>query len=171
MPLGFTCVELPEECLLPIEEDPDQKKIQELVREVNILKNRTPVLRLAFEGRSEHLRIRLAKLPLKSAGEISQVMSDIRKAQPKAPKPESYSGADVYRGVYGAARHRSPQWTDGIEFYLDYESYLRASDEYEDLQRRLIQLNFLLLNDGSSPAEDIDISMHLPDGLVDCGGS
>ena len=51
------------------------------------------------------------------------------------------------------------------KFYLSYEKYLKDSILYENLKRRTIELVILLANDGTAPAEDIDIIMHLPDGF------
>ena len=39
------------------------------------------------------------------------------------------------------------------------------SSEFENLKRRTIQLNIVLANDGTIPAEDIDIYLHFPDGF------
>jgi hypothetical protein len=85
-------------------------------------------------------------------------------AHPKAPKPEGYSGLDLYRGAPGPADiDRHNERID--QYYLEYENYLRALDKFEDLQRRIIPLNVVLQNGGFSPAEDIDISVHLPGGM------
>jgi hypothetical protein len=50
-------------------------------------------------------------------------------------------------------------------FYADYADYLRATNEHRNMMRRMIQFEVVLENSGSSPAEDIDIHFHFPDGF------
>jgi len=46
-----------------------------------------------------------------------------------------------------------------------YPAYLLQSTEYENLKRRSIRLDIALSNDGTLPAEDIDVYIHFPDGF------
>jgi hypothetical protein len=162
---GLTCAELPERYLLPADQDPDQNRIQELERELMQYKNRTPNLRLAFIDGSGHFRFSLAKVPRITEAAVSATMSRLRAAHPKAQKADGYSGADLMLGRVGPRdidRHNERlDW-----FYAAYEKYLRGLDQFEDAQRRLIRLDIVLLNSGACPAEDIDVYVHLPDGLL-----
>jgi hypothetical protein len=162
---GLTCAELPDQYLLPLEHDPDQNRIQELERELRQYKNRAPSLRLAFVDGSDHFRFSLAKVPRITEAAVSATMSRLRAAHPKAKKADGYSGADLMLG------HVGPRDTDRHNerldrFYVAYEKYLRGLDQFEDAQRRLIRLDIVLLNSGSCPAEDVDVYVHLPDGLL-----
>ena len=51
------------------------------------------------------------------------------------------------------------------EFYARYETYLRNLNGFNEVTSRTIQLDVVLVNRGTTPASDIDIYMHLPDGL------
>ena len=51
------------------------------------------------------------------------------------------------------------------EYYRRYAQYLRSDLEYRNLQGRTIGLTVLLANDGTAPADDIDVSIRFPDGF------
>jgi hypothetical protein len=51
------------------------------------------------------------------------------------------------------------------EFYTEYEKYLRAVHDHQNMARRLFRLEIVLDNGGSSPADDVDIDLHFPDGF------
>lgn len=50
-------------------------------------------------------------------------------------------------------------------FYPQYEKYLIKLFDYKVKERLTLEVNFELNNIGTSPAEDIDISFHFPDGF------
>ncbi len=162
---GLESVELPGAYSLPDEPDPDQKRIDELTRELVTYKSRAPDLRLAFQDGKDHYLVRLTKIPLITDEEISRKTAEIRAAHPKASRPEIYSGRDLGAGGVGPGdidRHN-----ERLEhFYLSYERYLRALAEFEDAQCRLFQLDLILENSGFAPAEDIDIDLYVPDGML-----
>ncbi|MBU1751254.1 MAG: hypothetical protein KKA73_26515 [Chloroflexi bacterium] len=51
------------------------------------------------------------------------------------------------------------------EFYQAYAEYLQGSTQYQNLRWRTIQLAIKLINEGTVPAQDIDIFMHFPNGF------
>jgi hypothetical protein len=162
---GVEHVELPEVYSLPDEPDPDQKRIEELTRELNAYKSSAPDLMLAFGDGKDHFRVQLARIPLITDEEVSRRMEELRCAHPKALKPQAYSGADLMRG--GVGSHDIDRHNKRLDnFYLSYEKYLRALAEFEDRQRRLFRLGLILVNLGSAPAEDIDADLHVPDGIL-----
>lgn len=51
------------------------------------------------------------------------------------------------------------------KFIPAYTKFISRNLEFENLKRRTFKLDIALANDGTSPAEDIDIYMHFPDGF------
>jgi hypothetical protein len=49
-------------------------------------------------------------------------------------------------------------------YYREFEQYLRARVRREGLRRRTLQLELLLRNEGSAPAQDVDVFMRFPPG-------
>lgn len=162
---GLEFLEVPDAYLLPEESDPDEKRIQELTKELATYKTRTPDLKLTFDNDKEFVRIRFGRVPFMSAEEIARIMADVRIAHPKAAKPEGYSGADLMRGgISPGDIDRFNRRMD--DFYTAFEKYLKTYTEFDDAQRRSFQLGIILVNSGSAKAEDIDIDLHFPDGML-----
>jgi hypothetical protein len=51
------------------------------------------------------------------------------------------------------------------KFFMDYEEYLNDLSSFLDWERRTAEIGIMLVNDGSCPADDIDIFIHFPDGF------
>jgi rRNA-processing protein FCF1 len=166
-------LELPEIHRLPPVLDDDQKRIQELELEVQKLKNAQPDLKLLFEGSESNAYFPLPTPTQLSAHEIATKISEIRTAHPTAPtggfnplitSPNEYVNFFIENASITPAdidRHNGRLET----FYRAYETYLRRVNDFCEIRSRTIQLDILLVNRGSTPANDIDIYMHLPDGL------
>lgn len=54
-------------------------------------------------------------------------------------------------------------------FLADYEEYLRERREFEMARARRFMLELELVNTGSVPATDVDVHLHVPDGVVVSG--
>jgi hypothetical protein len=50
-------------------------------------------------------------------------------------------------------------------FFTEYEKYLRALAMFYAWESQTAAINIILVNEGSSPADDVDIFMHFPDGF------
>jgi len=55
--------------------------------------------------------------------------------------------------------------TELDKFYQAYSEYLRKGIWYENLRRRTVNLSICVANDGTAPAEDVDVFLHFPDGF------
>lgn len=158
-------VKMPDDYALPDESDPIEVENRELQKKLANLQNKEPKLRLAFEDGSDHIEVTFRKPPVISEEEISQMMMNVRVANPLEAKPESYSGLDLARGGIGPAdidRHNIRL----RKFYSDYEDYLRLINTFEAFKGRCFIFDLKLANDGFAPAEDIDVYLHIPDGPV-----
>jgi hypothetical protein len=51
------------------------------------------------------------------------------------------------------------------EFYDSYAEHLQQKAKFEEVGTRTITLPIWIANDGTAPAEDIDVFMHFPDGF------
>ena len=50
-------------------------------------------------------------------------------------------------------------------FYSAFEAHLRKSQEHVNFERRVIRLYLIIANEGTAPANDIDVILSFPDGL------
>jgi rRNA-processing protein FCF1 len=161
-------LELPERYRLPRTVDEDQRRIRELELELQTLKCAHPDLKLTFGYGTNFVRMRMNKHLPQSEDEIAAQIVDLRVKRPKIAKPNPYSDASpnlyLIRSEFVAPD--VDRYNTRLEvFYQNYSEYLRKLDRYRDVQSRTIELEVYLLNSGSSPADDIDIYLHLPDGL------
>lgn len=161
------CVGLVEQYKLPEEIDADQKRIQELEREVATYRQRIPDLKLLFSQPSEqtkHIKLQLEKKPLLTEEELVRKMNDARAPYPKKARPAGYSAFHINMSM--PTTQDIDRYNDRLDgYFANYERYLRETNEAIDTQARMFSFQVILLNNGSCPAEDIDIRLHLPDGL------
>lgn len=69
-------------------------------------------------------------------------------------------------GLGGIREEDKVEYNDKLSsYYLEYEQYLRLLYEYNVQRSLTIEFNLELNNDGTVPAEDIDIYFHFPDGF------
>lgn len=61
------------------------------------------------------------------------------------------------------------RYENSVTIYLNnMRDYYKSEWDYKDRQSRTFEINLILKNDGSAPANDIDIFLHFPDGFVMC---
>lgn len=162
---NLRCVALPEEYALPIDADPEQVKIQKLERELVGYRNAVPKLRLEFEDGKTYLPVRLFPMQPIREDEILEKIEGLKAKHPKVSKPERPTASDIMMKALGGVVDYDRYNARVDLFYGSYGRYLRDASKAEDAKRRLFSVDIALANDGSRPAEDIDVHLHFPDGL------
>jgi hypothetical protein len=172
---------------LPIEPDVLERKNKQLEAELLRYKSREPDLDVLFKGGVKHVRFKLPR-PSDGAPDLeTTIQSRLSAAIAKCPLVELRTQQDSE----GIAAKNSPfaeiaesiqQATAGLQafgrqfyeeyntraraYYRDYEKYLRNTIAFQTLATRTIQLNLVLANTGTCPAEDIHVLLHFPDGFT-----
>lgn len=176
--LGISVLRLSDDLRLAVEPDPAEERVKALQQELNDLKRKMPQLSLTFPDGSQCARFELPPPKLLTQEELESNLADIKQSYPKLggqPKPS----ADVTELVRSMAETSAIRLTMGTvspedidnynalleQYYTRYAEYLQRDLEYRNLQGRTIALRILLVNDGTAPANDIDVSMRFPDGL------
>lgn len=177
---GIAAMRLPDNLKLPEEPDPEQKRIRELEQEIRELKLRIPRLSLTFEDGNQHAEFILSRLVDIVPAEIEEEIDKLRKRYPKremevdqASKTRKITlsmGEITTRTNRGVLHMVLPEEIENYNteldtFYRTYADYLRHNVLFQNLKRRTIKVEIWLLNDGSAPAEDVDILMQFPDGM------
>jgi rRNA-processing protein FCF1 len=173
----FSVVSLPDSDLLPDEALPSEKKIKDLENQVRELQNVRPKLRLAFAGGSSNLNLRFRRTSELSESNIATRMTDIRKRYPRmveqAEEAKVSGGYPELKGLLGIAYGFGTVNSEQIrrynqdleEFFGEYEQYLDELSDFCDWERRTAALEIVLVNEGTCPADDVDIFAHFPDGF------
>jgi hypothetical protein len=185
----------PEAAREPIQvETPEQAEVRRLRAEIEALRNRLPRIALRLkEGTAGGTRIELPPAAADSlASKDDYVRRALEEAQAHAPiiappssqaKEKSPPKQTTSRALdlaeiatqlselnSGTMRIHGSEYE---RYASDREQYLRkieqvASTNWSILEenRRSAVIDILLGNDGSAPAEDVDIAIHVPDGPV-----
>jgi hypothetical protein len=167
--LGITTTNLPEEYKLPDEPDPDQEHNRELELENKELKSKIPRLSLTFKDGKQ-----LAEFILSNPVELTQADIDtkIDSLQNSHPKIDLQSRSDVPAlrslliGDVITPEDISKYNAELDEFYQGYVSHLQNENRFQNLLCRTIELEIQVVNEGNTPADDIDIFIQFPKGLA-----
>jgi hypothetical protein len=185
--LGISTTKLPDRFKLLDEPDPEQARIRELEKQLRELRLQVPHVSLAFEDGRQHTVFTLPRPTEPTDAEIREEMRRIKRGYPRIERrprqtgevPEhSSSMADALAALSASiwnsvSREDIDDYNTRLDkFYQAYGEYLRASIQHQNLERRAIKLEVFVANDGSAPAEDIDVFMHFPGGfeLTDAEG-
>lgn len=173
-------VKPPEHLRLPDDPTPEEQEIKALEGELRLYKNRVPDLVLVFDDGKDHKTFQIHSPNASDESEIHAAMNAIREKYPltKPEPPPPTTGDELtarltdhmgqvfkditatMQGLQGDRDLRLKRW------YGTYEQYLREVAEFEARQLRTIQIDLMLMNMGTCPAEDVDINLHFPDGFI-----
>lgn len=169
---GISPLILPEAARLPAEQDPQEKEVLDLRRQLACLQSRAPALSLVFPDKTEHLHFMLMA-PARS--EVPSV-DDIRYKYPKLPvsgglpvdgSSNRYQVTDTILRSQNWVPEQIVEYNQKLDcFYQEWARYAEAARAWEDGVRRRFQVTLLLLNRGSAPASNVDISLLFPAGVT-----
>jgi predicted ribonuclease YlaK len=174
---GIQVVNLDEKYRLPFEEDKLNKELKRLNKEILSIKNRRPNLKILFTNKDKVLKLCKNKSELvfddyiKTQLEIFDtvyqpfIISEIEK--PKRENDLKSFQANWMSSVFGISNQQKKAYNDElVKFRVKYESYLITKYSYDLRMQRCFDIDLLLLNDGESVAQDVDIHLHFPDGFT-----
>jgi hypothetical protein len=178
--LGIATTRLPDRFKLPEQPDPEQARIRELERELHELKLQVPQLSLVFEDGRQHTVFTLPQPAEPTEDQIAEEVTTIKQRYPRieprpqptgevpehlVPMAEAIAALRASTGNTISSEDIDDYNTRLGEFYRDYAEYLRRSIQHQNLERKTIRLQVFVANDGTAPAEDIDVFMHFPGGF------
>src|ERR1700722_18817053 len=164
-----------------LQDEPDaaEQKIRTLENELRQYKSRVPDLAVLFEDGKDHKKFQiLGPLP-NVESEIESSLEAIKEKHPLSePEPQpkqtgpdvssvlSEHLAEISNNIYAAMQGFQGDYYSRLKkWYQRYEEYLRETAALKDQARQTITLKLILVNNGSCPAEDIDMIFHFPDGF------
>jgi hypothetical protein len=171
---GFSTRALPDSAALPDEILPSERKLRDLETQVREMQNVRPKLRLAFSDGSQNLKLILGQYEVLSDAEIKKRISEIKDKYPKmlqqaATPTSTMAQISIYSMLIGGGLidpAEIDRYNEKLDkFFMDYEEYLNDLSSFLDWERRTAEIGIMLVNDGSCPADDIDIFIHFPDGF------
>lgn len=179
---GISTQKMPENLRIADESDPNENKVKQLEQQIRELNSRTPDLTLVYENGEKHTTVTLLPSAKLSENEIEEKINEIKNEFPKRSKEKeeeikdkaSTSQNTIEKVSMIAAmsimnlipKEEIERYNNEVDKYIpSYSKFIARNLEYENLKRRTFKLDIALANDGTTPAEDIDIYMHFPDGF------
>ena len=152
------------------EEEPDEteRELAKTKRELAEARSAVPELRLSFEAGGDHIQLDWRPVADFDPAELSQLLREWRERHPRVSgqgdvrlpngtviSASLFAGVQGYRSAEDAATRNAQ-----IErVFAEYEAYLRAWPETLNAFGRTIQFQLVLENDGTGPAEDVDVRL------------
>jgi hypothetical protein len=174
---GIEALRVPENLRLPEEPGPEEERIAELEKIIRRYEERIPKLSLTYANGDQYATFRLPE-PLELSGEeLSARVEEVRGRYPKMEGSGKITveAGDVsglvaaladWRPMDGVSAEEISRYNDGLEeFYGAYSRYVGWEVKFRNMRGRTVELEVLLANDGTAPAQDIDVFMRFPGGL------
>jgi len=166
--LNINVAKIPDEYQLPDEVDEKDTLIEKLKRENSDLKNRIPKVDLFFKGKKKQITSVFTS-SLVSQDDFLQKKMDVIKTQYPFLKDEmaqkDISSITVPEFLSLSQQQINDYNNNLSNFYKTYEEYV--SKLFSAGKNKLLSLKIELeiYNEGTVPAEDIDLWLHFPDGF------
>jgi hypothetical protein len=176
--LNISSIELPNELKLAEEPDADQIRIKHLESKIRELESKMPQLSMSFEDGLHHSTFTLHHPAEIDPDGIAKTLNLIKQQYPKIinrPNKQYTESTNQLAGLLVGlnASLGSTLMPEDIDkynteldkYYETYAEYLNKCLLFQNIQRKCILLSLFIKNDGTAPAEDLDIFMHFPDGF------
>ncbi len=164
---GIKCISLPDEYRLNIKKDKKQKEIEKLRDKITVLENRLPVLKLKILADNEpadFIKITFNQITAPSEDELTEKIKVIKDELKYKPSSNTF---EIFMDLLSYSKVEIERYEKDLDKYIEEMlKYYKKEYKFKKLQSRLIELKFIIINNGNLPAEDIDIFMHFPDGFV-----
>jgi hypothetical protein len=172
---GFSVLQLSDELKLPDESLESEKRIKDLESQIRKLQNRIPLLKLLFEDGQSHVSFELKTPEELNPQSLTRSMNDIRSKYSKMERRPKNTTPDLGIAAFTAAlatispdipMKEMDEYNQRLDNYFDeYEAYIPKLIDFNNLKLRTFELNVIIVNEGTCPAEDIEMLLHFPDGF------
>ena len=160
------CISLPDEYLLKIKKDKRQKEIEKLRNKIAFLENRLPILKLKILADNEpadFIKITINRVTNPSKDELMKKVRVIKDELKYKPAQKFGILTDLL--LY--TKDEIERYEKDLDKYTEgMLKYYQEEYKFKEIQSRLIELKFVIINVGNQPAEDIEIFTNFPDGFV-----
>jgi len=163
---GIKCISLPDEYRLNIKKDKKQKEIEKLRDKITVLENKLPVLKLKILADNEladFIKITLNQITAPSEDELAEKFKVIKDELKYKPSSNTF---EIFTDLLSYPKVEIERYEKDLDKYIEEMlKYYKKEYKFKEIQSRLIELKFLIINEGNQPAEDIEIFMNFPDGF------
>lgn len=162
---GIKSLKLDSKYLIPDQISEEEKEIKNLQRENQILKIRIPKLDVLFLDENKFLQIKIPEEDYSNFVDFkTQRLKQIKIDNPylEFTTPQG----NLLAQFYTLTSSKIEEYNNKLDqFYSEYENALDKIFEYEKKELLSFNIQLIIKNSGNSPAEDIDLHLHFPDGF------
>ena len=163
----LTGLVLPDELRLPAELDPVELENKELKRKVSSITARTPKLSVIFSTGDSRLII---TPPNFDQIRIAEKISEIKAQHPKRKVGNDHMLFEQLMRNFDIPGRMTPDQIESRNlqldrYYIEYEAFLEKMLSFKHAESLCFGLDLVLRNEGTSPANDVDVIMKFPNGL------
>lgn len=146
-----------------IENEPDENELKnkELEKELKKFKNLSPDVKLLFYDKKEYLKVATKE---KLEDRLFYINSRLKKIKNEYPYLiEDHSKSTVFK----LSKSQIDDYNKELEkFFSKHEQRIESIYDGIKYLNECIKINLSLFNNGNFPAQDIDVSLHFPDGFL-----
>lgn len=161
--LGIETISLLDKYELKDDDDDLVKENNRLKDEIRRYKSSIPKLKLLFENNKPHTTVELSRFDFSEF--IKEKLVEIEEKYPSMELPSKEELGWVFRNPFINEESVKKYNSQLGQFFLNYADYLSDCKDYYMQLSLTKSLKIKLLNEGSIPANDIDIKLHFPDGF------
>ena len=162
---------LRDELLIQLKRDKKEEEINKLKQRLAYLENSSPKLALKIlddESLSNYKKYSYSIINPFDINIVNNIVEKLRSELKYSP-PEYDSGnlLPQFSQMYFPSDEEIARYEKDVEKYLlDLKYYYEDEWEFKDTISRTFEIKLFLINEGSKPAEDIDIFIKFPDGFI-----
>lgn len=165
-------LKLPSKYLLPAKDTDKDKKIRKLEEENLLLKTKIPKTKLEFENGNDFIKIKIDTSEHEKDEFIEVELSKLKKEysylESQEQNNDDNSIPSIFKGLnsFSLSDNQINDYNSKLEeFFKKYEEFLYNQYGYERKNQLAIRIKIFLVNTGTTPAEEIDIHLHFPNGF------
>lgn len=169
---GITCISLPNKYLIAESKTNTEKEIIKLKDKIVSLESHLPNLKLDIDCEKTEKNINIFSIKRINNLSDSENLSNIDKLRIDLEYKKTPSNSSPLEMLAGINLLNKPPESEFERYEKEVKEYLeqmmiyfRKLREYEIEISKTIKLDFICVNDGSWPAEDISIFINFPDGF------
>jgi hypothetical protein len=158
-----TVIEMPELLRLPEELNSDEKRIKDLECQLRKFQAASPELKLTFQSGSVFQALKFFDFPRLDDKTIT---SRLEQARTKYPKSKESTNRVSIKFSSSSDTQLFKPYNEQVDQYIaTLEPYLVQMSKITDWYNQTAKVQLVVKNDGGAPGDDIDISVHFPDGF------
>ena len=161
--IGLHAMRTPPELELADEPDPNEVKLRDLNRELRLLRDRIPILEVAFPDGHNYLDCEVPRFPPLTDAKIEERLDEAAAGFPTLAALRAMAGvaADFW------TRDDTSDYVRNRQMYLEnLRNYVPVERKWAEHEARSVRLPLRLRNQGTAPATDITLSLRAPVGVL-----